>query len=79
MGIETGYRVKKGFLVRTAVRCVYVRFYLFLVSVLLHDVWEFLGRVGGGVSAGLFRDRLVRLVLGEPRLGVRGFSVDAPG
>jgi len=30
--------------------------------VLLHDVWELLGRVGG-VSACLFRDRLTRLVL----------------
>lgn len=78
-GIETGYRVKKEFLVRTAVRRVYVRLYLFLLSVLLHGVWELLGRGGVGVSAGLFRDRLVRLVLGELRVGVRGFPVDAPG
>lgn len=59
--IETGYRVKNGFLARTAVRGLHVRLFLFLVSVLLHDVWMLLGRVGG-VSAGLFRDRLVRLV-----------------
>ena len=78
-GIETGYRVKKGFLVRTAVRCLYVRLYLFLFSVLLHGVWELLGRGGVGVSAGLFRDRLVRFVLGELGVGVWGFSVDAPG
>ena len=61
-GIETGYRVKKGFLARTAVRSLDVRLYLFLVSVLLHDVWELLGRVSG-VSAVLFRDRMERLVL----------------
>jgi len=74
-GIETGYRVKNGFLARTAVRSLHVRLYLFLVSVLLHNVWELLGRVGG-VSACLFRDRLTRLVL-------RGLPVvvfpEAPG
>lgn len=74
-GIETGYRVKNGFLTRTAVRRFHVRLYLFLVSVLLHDVWEFLGRVGG-VSAGLFRDRLVRLVLSVLPVGV---FAEAPG
>ena len=74
-GIETGYRVKKGFTVRTAVRSLHVRLYLFLVSVLLHDVWELVGRVGG-VSADLFRDRLVRLVLSV--LPVRVFP-EAPG
>jgi len=71
-GIETGYRVKKGFLARTAVRNLHVRLYLFLVSVLLHDVWELLGRVGG-VSAGLFRDRLVRLLLSSLPVCVGGF------
>ena len=74
-GIETGYRVKNGFLARTAVRSLHVRLYLFLVSVLLHNVWELLGRVGG-VSACLFRDRLTRLVLSG--LLVVVFS-EAPG
>lgn len=76
-GIETGYRVKRGFLVGTAVRDLHVRLFLFLLSVLLQDVWELVGRVGG-VSAGLFRDRLVRVVLGELRVGVWAF-LDAPG
>jgi len=61
-GIETGYRVKKGFLTRTAVRCMYVRLLLFLVSVLLQNTWELLGRGARGVTADLFRDRLVRLL-----------------
>jgi hypothetical protein len=61
-GIETGYRVKKGFLPRSAVRSLFVRLYLFMVSVLLADVWELLGRAGG-VSGGLFRDRLERVAL----------------
>jgi hypothetical protein len=61
-GIETGYRVKKGFLTRTTVRSLHVRLFLFLVSVLLHNVWELLGRGIKGVTADLFRDRLVRLL-----------------
>ena len=78
--IETGYRVKKGFLARTAVRGLRVRLYLFLVSVLLYGVWMLLGRGGvGGVSAGLFRDRLVRLILGELRLGVCSRFLEAQG
>ena len=60
-GIETGYRVKKGFQVRTTVKDLWVRLYLFLLGVLLSDVWELLGRVGG-VTADLFRDRVERLV-----------------
>jgi len=76
-GIETGYRVKKGFTARTAVRSLHVRLYLFLVSVLLHDVWELLGRVGG-VSAGLFRDRLVRLLLSGFPMVVEALP-EAPG
>lgn len=63
-GIETGYRVKRGFLVRTAVRDLRVRLFIFLLSVLLQDVWELLGRGVGGVTADLFRDRCVRLILG---------------
>jgi hypothetical protein len=61
-GIETGYRIKKGFLARTALRCMYVRLLLFLVSVLLQNVWELLGRGARGVTADLFRDRLVRFL-----------------
>lgn len=61
----------------TAVRDLHVRLFLFLLSVLLQGVWELVGRVGG-VSAGLFRDRLVRVVLGELRVGVWAF-LDAPG
>ena len=76
-GIDTGYRVKKGFLVRTAVRDLHVR--LFLLSVLLHDVWELLGRGDGDVTADLFRDRCVRLILDGLRMGARGFPLDAPG
>ena len=76
-GIETGYRVKKGFTARTAVKSLHVRLYLFLVSVLLHDVWELLGRVGG-VSADLFRDRLVRLLLSSLPVDV-GVFLEAPG
>lgn len=76
-GIDTGYRVKKGFLVRTAVRDLQVR--LFLLSVLLQDVWELLGRGDGGVTADLFRDRCVRLILDGLRMGARGFPLDAPG
>jgi hypothetical protein len=62
-GIETGYRVKKGFLTRSAVRSMQVRLLLFLVSVLLQNTWELLGRGANGVTADLFRDRLVRLLL----------------
>jgi len=76
-GIETGYRVKKGFTARTAVRSLDVRLYLFLVSVLLHNVWDLLGRVGG-VSAGLFRDRLVRLLLSGFPMVVEALP-EAPG
>jgi len=69
-GIETGYRVKKGFLARTAVRSIGVRLFLFLVSMLLQNAWELLGRgrIEGrrgeeDVTADLFRDRMVRLLL----------------
>jgi hypothetical protein len=75
-GVETGYRVKKGFLTRTAVRCMYVRLLLFLVSVLLQNVWELLGRGARGVTADLFRDRLVRVLLS--RLPVEGSLPGAP-
>jgi len=76
-GIETGYRVKKGFTARTAVKSLHVRLYLFLVSVLLHNIWELLGRAGG-VSADLFRDRLVRLLLSGLPMVVEAFP-EAPG
>lgn len=78
-GIDAGYRVKRGFRARTAVRCMYVRLFLFLLSVLLQDVWELMGRGGVGVSADLFRDRLVRLVLGELQMGVHSLFLEAPG
>ena len=78
-GIETGYRVKRGFLVRTAVRCLYVRLFFFLLSVLLQNVWELVGRGEGGVSADLFRDRCVRLIVGGLGAGVGGFHVVEPG
>ena len=62
-GIETGYRVKKGFLAWTTVRSLHVRLFLFIVSVLLQNIWELLGRGGEeGVTADLFRDRIERLV-----------------
>jgi hypothetical protein len=79
VGVDTGYRVKKGFMVRTVVRDLRVRLFLFLLSVLLQDVWELLGRGDGGVTADLFRDRCVRLILDGFRMGARGFPLDAPG
>jgi len=78
-GIETGYRVKRGFLARTAVRCLCVRLFFFLLSVLLQNVWELMGRGEGGATADLFRDRCVRLILGGLRADVQGFSLGAPG
>ena len=62
-GIDTGYRVKKQFLFRTAVKTHCVRVFAFLLSVLLQNVWELLGRGEDGVTADLFRDRLVRICL----------------
>jgi hypothetical protein len=68
-GIETGYRVKGGFLTRTTVRSMQVRLFLFLVSMLLQNVWELLGRGARGVTADLFRDRLVRILLSRLPVG----------
>jgi len=44
-GIDTRYRVKRGLLARSAMRCMYVRLFLFLLSVLLQDSWELMDGV----------------------------------
>lgn len=78
-GIDTGYRVKKGFLAKTAARDHHVRLFTFLLSILLQNVWELLGRGEDGVTADLFRDRCERLIMGGlPPRALQGFLLGMP-